>query len=146
MKATIGLLALLLMACQPGPIQSIGIPPTPTPSVTSFVQASPTGESPSPSATSSPRPTPFGPSGNTVLWKSGIASWGYFAGHAVTRLRRGTSIVIVGPLGTWRGRSWGYGPKASTGRVADLDISIFRDICGPSSLGLCDVKVYIVTP
>jgi hypothetical protein len=71
----------------------------------------------------------------------GIASWGPFSGHVVTRLPRGTPIVVTGPLGTWRGLSWGYGPQARTGRIADLDRGVFAAICGPPSRGICTVTL-----
>jgi hypothetical protein len=72
---------------------------------------------------------------------SGIASWGDFGGHVVTRLPRGTSIFVAGPQGGWTGSSWGYGPQASTGRIVDLDRSVFAAICGSPSKGLCEVRL-----
>lgn len=72
---------------------------------------------------------------------SGVASWGYFDGHVVTRLPRGTTILVTGPLGSWAGKSWGYGPAKWTRRVVDLDASVFRAICGSLSRGLCHVKL-----
>ena len=84
------------------------------------------------------------PTSGPVRTSRGIASWGDFGGHVVTRLPRGTRIAVVGPLGTWHGRSWGYGPAAYTGRIVDLDREVFRDICGdPVILGLCTVKLVI---
>ena len=72
---------------------------------------------------------------------SGIASWGYGWAGVVTRLHRGTPICVTGPLGRWCGRSVGYGPAVSTHRIADLSATVFRDICGPLSKGLCRVVV-----
>ncbi len=79
--------------------------------------------------------------GGTPHSLRGIASWGPFSGHVVTRLPRGMPIVVTGPLGTWRGVSWGYGPAAWTGRIADLDRSVFAAICGPPSRGICTVTL-----
>jgi hypothetical protein len=59
----------------------------------------------------------------------------------VTRFPRGTPIVVTGPLGTWRGLSWGYGPAKYTGRIADLDRLIFAAICGAPSRGICEVTL-----
>jgi hypothetical protein len=72
---------------------------------------------------------------------SGIASWGDFGGHVVTRLPRGTSIFVAGPQGGWTGTSWGYGPAKSTGRIVDLDRQVFAAICGSPSKGLCRVTL-----
>jgi hypothetical protein len=71
----------------------------------------------------------------------GIASWGRFGGHVVTRLPRGTRIRVCGAIGCWSGRSWGYGPARWTGRLVDLDAAVFRAICGPLSAGLCRVSL-----
>jgi len=74
----------------------------------------------------------------------GTASWGPFAGHVVTRLPRGTRIEIVGPHGTWQGFSWGYGPARRTGRIVDLDYTVFKSLCGsPEILGLCTVTLVV---
>jgi hypothetical protein len=35
----------------------------------------------------------------------------------------------------------GYGPKLSTGRIADLSPAVFRAICGDTGMGLCTVTV-----
>lgn len=95
--------------------------------------------SPSPSRTLSPAATPSSRPSQSLR---GTASWGYFGGHVVTRLPRGTHIEVVGPLGTWRGVSWGYGPAAWTGRIVDLDYSVFKQLCGdPVRLGLCTVTL-----
>jgi hypothetical protein len=72
----------------------------------------------------------------------GTASWGYGWSGVVTRLPRGTAIRVCGALGCWSGRSVGYGPQASTGRIADLSRTVFASICGdPILLGLCHVTV-----
>ena len=72
----------------------------------------------------------------------GIASWGDGWVGVVTRLPRGTAIRVCGPLACWSGRSTGYGPAASTGRIADLSRAVFAAICGDPSLGLCMVEVH----
>lgn len=72
---------------------------------------------------------------------TGIASWGYFSGHVVTRLPRGTPITVTGPLGSWSGKSWGYGPAKWTGRIVDADREVFRLLCGDPSKGLCTVTL-----
>lgn len=98
-----------------------------------------------PTARPTPKPTPKPTPRATAKPSkslSGTASWGDFDGHVVTRLPRGTSIVVVGPTGTWRGKSWGYGPAKWTGRIVDLDVLVFEDICGPRSQGLCQVTLY----
>ncbi len=71
----------------------------------------------------------------------GTASWGDFGGHVVTLKPVGTRIKVVGPNGVWRGRSWGNGPRVWTGRIVDLDVHVFEDICYPRSVGLCKVKL-----
>jgi len=80
-----------------------------------------------------------------LLWLavsiSGIASWGDFNGHVVTRYPRGTPIRVCGPLDCWSGASWGYGPDPRTNRIADLDREVFRRICGDPSMGLCRVTL-----
>ena len=78
------------------------------------------------------------PGGTSV---AGIASWGWFGGHVVTRLPRGTRITVCGELGCWSGKSWGYGPAKRTGRIVDLDREVFRDLCGAPSKGLCEVTL-----
>lgn len=85
------------------------------------------------------------PSSKVTSWKSkmtGTASWGPFSGHVVTRLERGTPIKVCGKLGCWSGKSWGYGPAKWTGRIVDLDVAVFEDICAPRSVGLCRVTLY----
>ena len=62
----------------------------------------------------------------------------------MTRLARGTRIRLCGALGCWPsasawGRSYGYGPAVWTGRLVDLDRSVFAAICGNPAAGLCDV-------
>lgn len=71
----------------------------------------------------------------------GVASWGDFDGHIVTRLSRGTPVSVCGPVGCVHGRSWGYGPGAP-GRIADLDRELFRLVCGDPRLGLCRVALW----
>lgn len=93
------------------------------------------GASPSPAApTTEPLPTP----GHSL---TGTASWGYFSGHVVTRVPRGTPITVIGPLGSWSGKSWGYGPAKWTGRIVDADREVFRLLCGDPSKGLCTVTL-----
>lgn len=72
---------------------------------------------------------------------TGIASWGDDWSGVVTRLPRGTAICVAGALGRWCGPSVGYGPAVWTGRIADLSGAVFRDICGPTSMGLCTVTL-----
>lgn len=128
----------------PSPLATIGpsawITVTTTPSWPSLTPSSPdptSGPSPKPSTkpTSKPRTSVY-----TRSWY-GEASWGYFGGHVVTRLPRGTRIEIVGPLGRWRGVSWGYGPAKWTGRIADLDKEVFRSVCGSPSRGVCNATL-----
>lgn len=99
---------------------------------------------PTPRPTTKPKPqTTSGRRASLVI--RGEASWGYgFKGHVVTRYKRGTIIRVCGPLGcTGKVRSWGYGPAKSTGRIADLDVHVFEDICGPRSIGVCDIKLEV---
>jgi len=76
---------------------------------------------------------------------TGEASWGYgFKGHVVTRYPRGTVIRVCGPIGcTGKVRSWGYGPAKRTGRIADLDVNVFEDVCGPRGRGVCDITLEV---
>jgi hypothetical protein len=76
---------------------------------------------------------------------TGEASWGYgFKGHVVTRYPRGTVIRVCGPIGcTPKVRSWGYGPAKWTGRIADLDVHVFEHVCGPRSIGTCQVRLEV---
>lgn len=117
---------------------------TPTPTVTS------TPASPTPEPTFTPSPAPSA-SRNTSKAQAptrtlrGEASWGYgFKGHIVTRYKRGTIIRVCGPLGcTPKVRSWGYGPAKYTGRIADLDVNVFEDVCGPRSIGVCQIRLEV---
>lgn len=97
------------------------------------------------SATAAP-PTPVADTPAPVVPHrlAGEASWGDFGGHVVTRLARGTRIRVCGALGCWPsvttwGRSWGYGPAKRTGRIVDLDRSVFAAICGDPRRGVCQV-------
>lgn len=76
---------------------------------------------------------------------TGEASWGYgFYGHVVTRYPRGTRIRVCGPIGCTKVvKSWGYGPAKWTGRIADLDVGVFENICGPRSRGVCEVTLEV---
>lgn len=87
----------------------------------------------------SARPSPAPVHGRT--WAVGTASWGDGWPGVVTRLPRGTRICVAGPIGSWCGRSTGYGPAAYTHRVADLSRAAFRLVCGDPSIGLCRVRV-----
>ena len=91
-----------------------------------------------PGGTPAPPSSGISAAGHTI---SGTASWGYGWSGAVTRLRRGTPICVTGPLGRWCGRSVGYGPAKWTGRIVDLSASLFRELCGPLSRGLCTVRL-----
>ncbi len=96
-----------------------------------------------PAAVRSQRPNAVSPAATSkpghVL--RGIASWGAGWSGVVTRLPRGTRITVTGPLGSWSGRSVGYGPAKWTGRIADLSRGVFMAICGPLSRGLCRVEL-----
>lgn len=149
----------LLIACSVFfACSSQGVPSVGTESAVTSVTPSPSSpemtinpSSTIPSATHSPtkRPSSVRPeaTAQTVRGGSrqhslrGIASWGPFGGHVVTRLPRGTSITIIGPLGRWSGLSWGYGPAKWTNRIADLDVTVFENVCGPRSIGLCKVTL-----
>jgi hypothetical protein len=123
------------------PIPTYGAVPVATPS--------PTPASPSPRST--PRvksitraSSPKGTGGKKTVLR-GEASWGYgFRGHVVTRYRRGTTIRVCGKLGcTGKVRSWGYGPAKRTGRIADLDVGVFENVCGPRSMGTCNITLEV---
>jgi hypothetical protein len=75
----------------------------------------------------------------------GEASWGYgFHGNIVTRYPRGTPIRVCGPLAcTEWVESWGYGPAKRTGRIVDLDVHVFEDICAPRRMGVCQVTLQV---
>ncbi len=80
----------------------------------------------------------------TVRTIHGEASWGPFKGHVVTRYPRGTIIRVCGKLGcTGKTRSWGYGPAKYTGRIADLDVNVFEHVCGPRSIGVCQIRLFV---
>jgi len=109
--------------------------PVPTPEPTVRHSSAPT---------LSPRPTATrGTSHKAVV--HGEASWGYgFYGHVVTRYHRGTIIRVCGPIGcTGKVASWGYGPARYTGRIADLDVRVFERVCGPRSIGVCDITLEV---
>ena len=104
------------------------------------------------SPTDSPKPTPSHRASSRVVTTgtyrrsiTGEASWGYgFHGHVVTRYARGTVIRVCGRIGcTGKVLSWGYGPAKRTGRIADLDVRIFENVCGPRSMGVCTIKLEV---
>ena len=101
------------------------------------------------SVTNSPRPQKTSSPATTAkpihgIIRSGEASWGPFKGHVVTRYPRGTAIRVCGRLGcTGITRSWGYGPAKYTGRIADLDVRVFEHVCGPRSIGVCKIKLFV---
>ena len=81
---------------------------------------------------------------NVLLWLAitfGVASWGYFDGQVVTRYPAGTPIMVCSDSACWSGYSAGYGPAWSTGRIVDLDRSVFELLCGDPGQGLCDVAL-----
>ena len=77
--------------------------------------------------------------------ESGTASWGPFGGNVVTRWPVGTPIKVCAHESRrcWSGRSYGYGPapRIFPERIADLDTSVFADLCGSPSRGICSVTV-----
>lgn len=94
--------------------------------------------------TTQPSTTPKPRQSNKVV-RHGEASWGYgFHGHVVTRYPRGTVIRVCGRLGcTGKVKSWGYGPAKRTGRIADLDVHVFENVCGPRSMGVCQIRLEV---
>lgn len=118
--------------------------PKPTPKPTARPKATPK-PTPKPTARpkATPKPTPK-PTPKIVYTDkaAGVAAWGWLDGHVVTRLPAGTRIKVCGPRGCWEGRSYGYGPKESSGKLVDLDVTIFERICGPRSIGVADVVLY----
>jgi hypothetical protein len=90
-------------------------------------------------------PIPSKPRAKTVTI-SGTASYydSWCGCTAMTnQIWRGKIVVIVGPLGHVRVRITDAGPVPSLHRVADLPPSIFTKICGPLSIGLCHVTIYL---
>ena len=77
----------------------------------------------------------------------GIASWvapRYGKGYLAMRLPKGTHVTLSGPGGTWEAVVNDYGPAKRTGRIADIAVGRWEDICGvPRSLGLCRVTAVI---
>ncbi len=71
----------------------------------------------------------------------GTGSWGDGWSGVVTRLPRGTVIQVCGPLACWSGRSVGYGPAKWTGRITDMSRTVFSEVCGAPSMGLCRVTL-----
>jgi hypothetical protein len=65
--------------------------------------------------------------------------------YLAMRLPRGTVVDIVGPGGKWLGAKVNdYGPKRSTGDIADIGIIHWREVCGlPDYRGECVVAVTI---
>lgn len=110
----------------------------PIPTLTLPVESTPA----SPVVSPSPTPAPTAQPPSIII--SGTASWGDFDGHVVTRYPRGTPIKVCGQRGCWTGLSWGYGPQASTGRIVDLDVHIFENICAPRGIGLCTVTLRLL--
>ena len=94
---------------------------------------------PKPTPRPTPRPTPKIVYANE---EAGRAAWGHLDGRVVTRLPAGTRIKVCGDKGCWEGRSYGYGPQESTGKLVDLDLAIFERICGPRSIGVADILLY----
>jgi hypothetical protein len=152
-------LGLLLVGCAgatappPAPIRTplpsefrpVGIAPTaalpsvvPTPSITPKPSSTP-------QPTKRPAATPKATVGQPTKVIRGEASWGYgFKGNVVTRYPRGTHIRVCGKLGcTGVVHSWGYGPAKYTGRIADLDVNVFEDVCGPRSIGVCQIRLEV---
>jgi hypothetical protein len=116
------------------------VPPTPT--LTPAPSSGPT-QRPKQKPTSVSSRQGTGGTASKVI--TGEASWGYgFKGHVVTRYPRGTVIRVCGRLGcTGKVLSWGYGPAKRTGRIADLDVSVFENVCGPRSMGVCQIKLEV---
>ena len=77
----------------------------------------------------------------------GIASWvapRYGKSYLAMRLPKGTHVTLSGPGGTWEAVVNDYGPAKRTGRIADIAVGRWEDICGvPRSLGLCRVTAVI---
>lgn len=77
----------------------------------------------------------------------GIASWvapKWGRDYLAMRLPRGTRVTLSGPGGTWHAVVNDYGPARRTGRIADIAVGRWEDICGvPRSLGLCRVTAVI---
>jgi hypothetical protein len=140
-------------AALPFPTSNATMPtPRPTPTATPKPTPKPTAKpkpkatpkpTPRPTPKPTPRPTPK-PTPRIVYTdeEAGRAAWGYLDGRVVTRLPAGTRIKVCGARGCWEGRSYGYGPQESTGKLVDLDVAIFERICGPRSVGVADVVLY----
>jgi hypothetical protein len=62
------------------------------------------------------------------------------------RLPRGTHVRICGPLDCVRRTVNDYGPskRLHPDRVADLSARDFTRTCGPLSMGLCHVRVWVL--
>ena len=160
----IGLIGLILLSCtsitasaeipyRHSPVGETEFSPLPTGRIASGVVSVKPATTPQPTSGASPVGTPTGKettgknltSGTRTVIR-GEASWGYgFYGHVVTRYPRGTIIRVCGKLGcTGRVKSWGYGPAKRTGRIADLDINVFRNVCGdPIRLGVCQIRLEV---
>lgn len=123
------------------PVPTSSPTPTASPSATG-TRAAPTG---TPGAATPPAhaPRPTGRIGTASERLTGTASWGYGWSGVVTRLPRGTRICVRGPLGSWCGRSVGYGPAAYTRRIADLSRAVFEKVCGDPSAGLCRIVLEV---
>ena len=68
----------------------------------------------------------------------------YGKSYLAMRLPKGTHVTLSGPGGTWEAVVNDYGPAKRTGRIADIAVGRWEDICGvPRSLGLCRVTAVI---
>jgi len=126
--------------------QSFSVPPatfraSATPTITPDPSTIPTQQPKKQRANASSRPVTSGSRFRSI---TGEASWGPFKGHVVTRYPRGTVIRVCGRIGcTGKVLSWGYGPAKRTGRIADLDVRVFENVCGPRSMGVCQIKLEV---
>lgn len=157
MRCAILIIGLLLAACSPASGREptdvgskdglVFRPVLGVASVTPATSPTPT-PSPAPTATpttsATPKATPI-PIERPSKVLRGEASWGYgFKGNVVTRYPRGTHIRVCGPLGcTGVVHSWGYGPAKYTGRIADIDVNVFENVCGPRSIGICNIRLEV---
>lgn len=123
---------------------------TPSPSAIGWVAEwqgnGPLSRSPGyPGAGSTPAPSATQTAADVTL--EGIASWvapRYGRNYLAMRLPKGTHVTLSGPGGTWEAVVNDYGPAKRTGRIADIAVGRWEDICGvPRSLGLCRVTAVI---
>jgi hypothetical protein len=123
-----------------------------TPSVVESRSPAPSADGFQPSPSSVPSETRLGDDGDAPDRSQslrGTASWvraSLGPSYLAMRLPRGTLVRICGPLDCVRRTVNDYGPskRKHPDRVADLSARDFQRTCGPLTMGLCVVRVWVL--